>query len=942
MTLVCSVMAWGTEIEVDNFVDLKAQLSASGTADVVKLKKDIAYPNTTDLLDIQRSVTVDFQGHKITGYHANLPLYVQTAGAQGKSTAKNAVLALNNSQDKTKSLDIVIKNAKFEWNGSGRLICYAVFDGVNSLTIDNMITDGKSNDLQVFFITGEVSDPLELTLTNSKIEKSAQYSYPAYIMRPIDATLTNTYITGYCALYFKHQYSGYGQTYGTRGSVVNANACTFDCPNALTSGSNNFAVFPLEDDGITLNLHNCSYNTEEKGDTYQRLVSMQYYNKASSKTGTHDTFLGNTLNISGDNTHIYNLAANVVAFNGWVMGQYDPHSGEGGNAANKVNSDLNINITGGTFSFDPREAHWAKYGDGKVYPVSDGVVADGQGAITIDDTKYDVKKVNQGGVDVWRVVPKTTTLYNLNSDVPEEEGGAGQNPNTSFELSNGSAMTLDQPTTKAGYVEVSGGTTVTVATDQTLVINNGLDVQGSSVVTAKPGSALVIGEGGIVTQSPANIVVEADNNGAASLLLDPTITVNQTPKLTVKMVAKNVGKFGTDYFWHRFALPVDEVHVDAVHPENSTWIKDGHSYGTLLYKWDYTNNKWVSLSNVNEMQPFYGYTMTLEHEVASLDDLKEAGYIFKGKLMGNVPSVLNFSRQGYNYFGNSYTGYISIVKLVDELIGNDNLDGTVWMWDPTTQKYEGIPLNDLKNNSTASRYTGPNSWKAEVAPMQTFILRLMTEDTDTKANIDYATAVWGNPRYEDVTGASHAPARRAESNNETYVRVIVSAANGKADAVNFQEGVNFSDANDRGYDAAKYMNERTVNVYATVNGENYGTVATDNIEGQSLTINTIDEIAYTISFADVEGRELALRDNVTGQVINIEEGATYEFAAQPNSTVEGRFEIINRAQMPTAIENTEVKANVKGIYTIMGQYLGENFDILPAGVYVVDGVKIVK
>ena len=161
-------------------------------------------------------------------------------------------------------------------------------------------------------------------------------------------------------------------------------------------------------------------------------------------------------------------------------------------------------------------------------------------------------------------------------------------------------------------------------------------------------------------------------------------------------------------------------------------------------------------------------------------------------------------------------------------------------------------------------------------------------------------------------------------------------------SVKFLEDANLSDAYDKGFDGAKYMNERTVNVYATVNGENYGTVATDNIEGKMLTICTTDEIAYTISFADVEGNEYALRDNVTNQVIAIEEGATYEFAAQPNSTIEGRFEILPIAKMPTAIENTEVKANVKGIYTLTGQYVGEDFEALPAGVYVVNGVKIVK
>ena len=68
MTMLCTVMAWGSEIVVNNFNDLKTALSSEGTADVVKLGQDIAYAtNGSDLLNIQRSLTLDGQGHKITG-----------------------------------------------------------------------------------------------------------------------------------------------------------------------------------------------------------------------------------------------------------------------------------------------------------------------------------------------------------------------------------------------------------------------------------------------------------------------------------------------------------------------------------------------------------------------------------------------------------------------------------------------------------------------------------------------------------------------------------------------------------------------------------------------------------------------------------------------------------------------------------------------------------
>ena len=108
-------------------------------------------------------------------------------------------------------------------------------------------------------------------------------------------------------------------------------------------------------------------------------------------------------------------------------------------------------------------------------------------------------------------------------------------------------------------------------------------------------------------------------------------------------------------------------------------------------------------------------------------------------------------------------------------------------------------------------------------------------------------------------------------------------------------------------------------------------------------MQTTEAINYTLTFAEVRGEEYALRDNMTNTVTNIVEGATYNFYAQPNETIEGRFQIVSRQEMPTAVETVEETVNApKAIYTIMGQYVGQDWNTLPAGVYVVDGVKVVK
>ena len=76
----------------------------------------------------------------------------------------------------------------------------------------------------------------------------------------------------------------------------------------------------------------------------------------------------------------------------------------------------------------------------------------------------------------------------------------------------------------------------------------------------------------------------------------------------------------------------------------------------------------------------------------------------------------------------------------------------------------------------------------------------------------------------------------------------------------------------------------------------------------------------------------------------VKEGETYSFAAAANTVADYRFKLVERAKLPTAIENTEAVKSVKGIYTITGQYLGEMnvWNTLPAGVYVVNGEKCVK
>lgn len=479
--------------------------------------------------------------------------------------------------------------------------------------------------------------------------------------------------------------------------------------------------------------------------------------------------------------------------------------------------------------------------------------------------------------------------------------------------------------------------TLTIATGHTVQADKViLGYKGQIVVEA--GAALVVtGNQGITAPTVDNIVLKTTETDQATFLFDPDVQSNRHPNATVEMLAKEIGKVSDGEHWHRFALPVEKT---------AGWTKAGRAeiassgYPTYLFKWDYSADNWAALATPNDMKSFTGYTLRLASElIDGLATLEDVTYTFNGALAGNANSALDFSRNGYNFFGNSYSGHIDVLSLVDQIMGDAKIDGTMYVWDPSAQIYKSVPLKLVSENASM-RTIYKNQGLLEIAPMHTFILKQNGAAT-ASTELNYANSIWGNPRYDALLGRSSAPARYIDQ-DETMMVAVITAANGQSDNVVFVEDEQLSNAYDKGYDAAKYMNEKSINAYSTIEGEDLSVAATDNLEGATISFNTNNEAVYTLSFNNVNGKSYAVRDNVTGKTMAITEGMEYTFAAQPNTKVNGRFEIVSLEKVATAIDNTAVNAGVKGIYTILGQYVGENFDVLPAGVYVVDGVKVVK
>lgn len=910
MACFSCVIAFATNVRTAGTIDeLRSAIADAEDGDEIQLTADINYGKVgyASNLNITKSITLNGQGHTLTG-----------AGQRQSGNSNYSTVWIN--LGGSEFVDVTIKDIKIInpiTSVAYSYKCVETRGKIGTITMQNVELHAVGTPISV---GGNEATKANFIIENCKFIASVYH--PIIVYNPIDMTIRDSYFEGWASIYLKGYQTSAGSSnsaQGARGSEVKAFNTTFNSYNPYSSGMNGFGTFVCEDDGIAISLENCATNSLELGSMDQAVLLLSAWAPKTHRTQPV------TLNISGDNSYINgNLLSDAWSSGFWVNSSYKTNRDT---SIVSLTNPLTIECTGGTYPFNPAEYGWLK--NATIVDPTEKYAQANIDSVHIPDG-YEVKEIETQQGDqtttLYRVRKKITTSNSINDNV--EGQGAGQNENTEFLIS--ANETVEQASTVANYVEVSNNATLTLPAGKTLEVTNGLDVTDGATLDVAAGSTLVVGEGGVTSENTGSIVIESNENGSASFLLSPEVIVNTTPNLTVKMTVKGKGykneSAGKTYYWHRFAAPV--VMAEA-------WSK-APDYGTWLYGWDYTadggKGAWAELPTSMAMVPFQGYTLSPEHLVASEDE--EIVYSFKGQLAGNQNMNLQFNARGFNFFGNSYTGYISVLTLVDQLMANANIDGTVYMWKNNGQGYQPVSLKDLEENP--GHY---EAWEKEIAPMQTFILRQINTGEGVSTLLNYENSIWKNPRYGNVP----APApKRAAANADPFVRVMITAANGQNSQMSFVENADRSDDFEKGYDALVYMNENTINLYSSLEGQDLANVATNDLEGKTLTLQTNDEIAYTMSFPIVEGEEYAIRDNATGAIIAIEEGATYEFAAQPNSTVEGRFEIVAAAKMPTAIENTEVKANAKGIYTLTGQYVGEDFEAVPAGVYVVNGVKIVK
>jgi hypothetical protein len=582
-------------------------------------------------------------------------------------------------------------------------------------------------------------------------------------------------------------------------------------------------------------------------------------------------------------------------------------------------------INGGTFDVDVIALGIAD--DGDVYKT----IEINGGNFKVDDTEHGIDAELDGNTLLGENMQNIDNIDGSETVVPKAEAAKVEK------------VTEDQNVTEDAekyMVGVAANKTITVKEGKTLTIDKGglLFEDNTAKIVVEDGGTLVL-KGNVNGNGDENsIVIETSEGSNTSFLIAPDVNVylDEHPQGTFKFISKAY-KEGSKWIDQRFGLPVYDGNTTI------TWAEGKKAY---LYDYDYTLNggagDWRKLNAatastgsyvVTNKAPFACFDMLVDTEAAGTE------FTFTGSLMGNQDAQLNLVKD-WNFLANSYTAPIDIYEFMQDILAKSGnyVSATAYIYRAEDNWWDMVNLGDFELNAELGDEVYPVAQK-KIKPMQAFVLKLVSGTTG-KAEISYENNV-----YNPALGIANAgaPRRAAADNIDAAIRMSIN--NGEyTDNMTLIEGYNFSEAFDNGFDAQKFMNNGTHNLYAMTMDGNMGAVATNNLEGTVMSFKAAKAGNYTISFDAVMNANYALKDMKTNAVINIEKGATYSFNAEAGEE-EGRFAIIGRADAPTGVnEVVNVVKGQEGIYTITGVYVGEKamLNTLPAGVYVVDGKKIVK
>ena len=580
-----------------------------------------------------------------------------------------------------------------------------------------------------------------------------------------------------------------------------------------------------------------------------------------------------------------------------------------------------VTINGGIFV---QQAAGTKFNDRVVASINDEDFTVNGGDFNNNQDTQLVNNVSDGYVGEWIDFSRTfggvsvTRLYHVYA------------ASTGTTYSTDTEITEDVETTD---ILVKEGVTVTLKKDHKITCKTIAFEDENAKLIIEAGATLIV-EDEIRSSSVDNIHMTMDGrdngDGNSYLLIKAGQLQDAHPLATVVLKSKAYHNttLNKDVF-QRFAVPTYLPNL-----LRNDMQYDHEAAPTAVYRWDYSLNDWKVMKSTDTDNryylPFHCYEMTTDNVGTP--------YTFQCELVGNGTPELELHGK-WNYYANSYTAPIDIVTMIQDIEASyAHIKPAVWVHNGTRNGWDAIAALDVEDYVYDP--SGAPLSQTKIEPMQAFVYNWADQTVTTKPELKYDSYV-----YDPIvpSNSNNAPARRAASSGINYTRatITVTDASGEYNTLKMYESEEFG-AFDNNYSVEKLMNKDCFNMYFVTADGAYSNIAAENFANTAITLQTKEATSYTINFKNVTLEGYAIRDNLTGTVTAIANGNSYNFSTEANSTVAGRFEVIKVHNAPTAIENTAEAVQNKGIYTLTGLYMGEDYHALPSGMYIINGKKVVK
>lgn len=425
---------------------------------------------------------------------------------------------------------------------------------------------------------------------------------------------------------------------------------------------------------------------------------------------------------------------------------------------------------------------------------------------------------------------------------------------------------------------------------------------GSIHITSTGG--LTIGEGGIqtVTTDGSAIVIDNLHSGAGFFRISPDCE-DELPRITMRYQTNSTLDNGANKNaeWQYIGAPGEDasVHVD---------------YNTWLYRLDESQADWVLMpqNNNHTLSPFQGYALT---------QYGQPTYEWNAQMINRncaIPLTYHFDgRKGQNLIANSYTAPIDVTKMRPEdfqMIDGQNeyydITQTLYLYnsgswkDWHTHDSLGTGISSDGDNTTPGQYyaipvlavaKGYIPEKPTIAPMQGIYVRVRAKKTGGDTHVgniifDYNRIVMGTDH--DMNRPMRAPQTTDQNTSDDLfrrVRIVANSSNSGSDRLYIIQAHNTTRNYDNGYDAPNQATQGIVNIYTYESGGKMEVSCANNIDSTYIGFMAGEDRTYTLHFNTIVGETLCLQDLTNGEKINIVEGGTYTFEAEPQSTNNQRF-----------------------------------------------------